>query len=270
MIINTNIESLQTSNNLRASSSRLGKSLSRLSSGMRIVTPADDAAGLAVSSRMAAQIARLEAAVSNVINAVSFTQTQDGFLKTIGNALRRMNELAMLAQDGTKSDTDRSLYQAEYRQLQDFISITKSKSFNEQALFSSATLAVTIDALGNTFGLAGINLDATSYANAYQPSSSNISTSLAAASAVTTVMDAMNKISVDRSTLGALQQRMNFTSEQLVITRENLSAANSRIADTDVAVEATEYARGQILTQSGIAMLAQANTLPQGTLRLLQ
>ena len=274
MVINTNIESLQTSNNLRASSSRLGKSLSRLSSGMKIVTPADDAAGLAVSSRLASQIARVDAAVSNVINAISFTQTQDGFLKTIGNALRRMGELSMLAQDGTKSDTDRSLYQAEFRQLQDYISVTKSKTFNEQALFSTATLAVTVDAFGNTFGLVGINLDATSYSNAYQPTSgatgSDISTSMAAASAVTIIGDAINKISSDRSTLGALQQRLNFTSEQLIVTKENLSAANSRIADTDVAVEATEYARGQILVQSGTAMLAQANSLPQAALRLLQ
>ncbi|MBI4662335.1 MAG: flagellin [Verrucomicrobia bacterium] len=269
MVINTNIESLQTSNNLRASSARLGKSLSRLSSGLKIVAPSDDAAGLAVSSRLASQIARVDAAVSNVINAVSFTQTQDGFLKTIGNALRRMSELAMLAQDGTKSDTDRSLYQAEFRQLQDYISVTKSKTFNEQDLFSNDSLSVTVDAFGHTFALTGINLDATSYANAYVPVNSNISTSLAAASAVTIVQDAINKISVDRSTLGALQQRLNFTSEQLVVTKENLSAANSRIADTDVAVEATEYARGQILVQSGTAMLTQANSLPQAALRLI-
>ena len=270
MVINTNIEAIQTSNNLRASSSRLGKSLSRLSSGMKIVTPADDAAGLAVSSRLASQIARVDAAVSNVINAVSFTQTQDGFLKTIGNALRRMSELAMLAQDGTKSDTDRSLYQAEFRQLQDYISVTKSKTFNEQALFSAATLAVTVDAFGNTFGLVGVNLDASSYANAYQPTTVDISTSLSAAAAVTTIGDAINKISVDRSTLGALQQRLNFTGEQLTVTKENLAAANSRITDTDVAVEATEFARGQILVQSGTSMLAQANSLPQAALRLLQ
>jgi flagellin len=205
-----------------------------------------------------------------VINAISFTQTQDGFLKTIGNALRRMGELAMLAQDGTKSDTDRSLYQAEFRQLQDYISVTKSKTFNEQALFSPATLAVTVDAFGNTFGLVGINLDATSYSNAYQPVGSDISTSMSAASAVNVIGNAINKISADRSTLGALQQRLNFTSEQLIVTKENLSAANSRIADTDVAVEATEYARGQILVQSGTAMLAQANSLPQAALRLLQ
>lgn len=270
MVINTNIESLTTSNNLRASNARLGKSLARLSSGMKIVSPSDDAAGLAVSSRLASQIARVDAAVSNVINAVSFTQTQDGFLKTVGNALRRMSELAMLAQDGTKSDTDRSLYQAEYRQLQDYISVTKSKTFNEQALFSTTTLAVTVDAFGNTFGLTGVNLNGASYSNAYDPTVSNIGNSAAAASSVITVQDAINRISVDRSTLGALQQRLNFTNEQLVVTKENLSAANSRIADTDVAQEATEYARGQILVQSGTTMLAQANSLPQAALRLLQ
>lgn len=269
MVINTNIEAIQTSNNLRASNARLAKSLSRLSSGSKIVEPADDAAGLAVSSRLAAQVARVDAAVSNVVNANSFTQTQDGFLKTIGNALRRMSELAMLAQDGTKSDTDRSLYQAEFRQLQDFISVTKSKTFNEQALFNPATLAVTVDAFGNTFGLSGIDLDAQSYALAYVPSNSNINTTLGATSAVTVLQDAINKLSVDRSTLGALQQRLNFTAEQLLVTKENLTAAASRIADTDVAIEATEFARGQILVQSGTSMLAQANSLPQSALRLL-
>lgn len=269
MVINTNIDALTTSNNLQASSARLSKSLSRLSSGSKIVSPGDDAAGLAVSSRLKAQIGRLDAAMTNVVNAVSFTQTQDGFLKTIGGALSRMGELAMLAQDGTKSDTDRSLYNAEFSQLQDFISVTKSKQFNELDLFTSNTLAVTVDSSGTTFGLSGVNLNATSYSNAYQNSVSNISTSVAAVSAVNTIKAAIDKVSIDRSTLGALQTRLNFTSEQLAVTKENLSAATSRIADVDVAEESTEFARGQILVQSGTAMLAQANSLPQSALRLL-
>ncbi|MDA1276080.1 MAG: flagellin [Verrucomicrobia bacterium] len=269
MVINTNIEALTTSNNLQASSVRLAKSLSRLSSGSKIVTPADDAAGLAVSSRLKAQIGRLNAAITNVVNAVSFTQTQDGFLKTIGNALSRMSELAMLAQDGTKSNTDRSLYNAEFLQLQDFISVTKSKEFNELELFTSNTLAVTIDSAGTTFGLTGVNLNATSYSNAYSNSISNISTSTGAVAAVNAVKQAIDRVSLDRSTLGALQTRLNFTSEQLMVTKENLAAATSRISDVDVAEESTEFARGQILVQSGTAMLAQANSLPQSALRLL-
>jgi flagellin len=269
MVINTNIEAQTTANNLNASSARLAKSLSRLSSGSRIVVPSDDAAGLAVSSRLKAQIARLDSAITNIVNAVSFTQTQDGFLKTIDNALRRMGELALLSLDGTKSDVDRSLYQAEFSQLQEYISVTQTKTFNEADLFNGDTLAVTIDSDGGTFSLLGINLLATSYTNAVTTGTS-ITSSSAATSAVDTIKDAINRLALDRATLGALQQRLNFTNEQLVVTKENLSAATSRISDVDVAQEATEYARGQILVQSGTSMLAQANSLPQSALRLLQ
>jgi flagellin len=270
MVINTNNEAQVTANNLNASSARLAKSLARLSSGSRIVMPSDDAAGLAVSSRLKAQIARLDAAVTNIVNAVSFTQTQDGFLKTIDNALRRMGELAMLALDGTKSDVDRSLYQAEFAQLQEYISVTQTKKFNEQDLFAGATLAVTVDSEGGTFSLVGVNLTAASYTNAVSSGNINIGTTTTATAALTVIKAALNRLATDRSTLGALQQRLNFTSEQLTVTKENLSAATSRIVDVDVATEATEYARGQILVQSGTSMLAQANSLPQSALRLLQ
>jgi flagellin len=258
MVINTNNEAQTTANNLNANSVRLAKSLSRLSSGSKITAPSDDAAGLAVSSRLKAQIARLDAAVTNVVNAVSFTQTADGFLKTIDSALRRMGELAMLALDGTKSDTDRSLYQAEFSQLQAYISVTQSKQFNGQDLFIGATLAVTVDSEGGTFSLSTVNLGATSYSNAISTTGTIISTTSGATSALSTIRSALDRIAVDRSTLGALQQRLNFTSDQLLVTKENLSAATS------------EYARGQILVQSGTSMLAQANSLPQSALRLLQ
>ncbi len=109
MVINTNIEAQATTNNLNLSQSHLAKSLARLSSGSKIIVPSDDAAGLAVSSRLRSQIARLDSSLSNVINAVSFTQTQDGFMKTIDKAYRRMGELAILSQDTTKSDADRAL-----------------------------------------------------------------------------------------------------------------------------------------------------------------
>ena len=269
MVINTNIEALVTSNNLQASSARLAKSLSRLSSGTKIVSPSDNAAGLAVSSRLLAQIGRLDAVMTNIVNAVSFTQTQDGFLKTVGNALSRMSELAMLAQDGTKSNDDRALYHAEFSQLKDFISVTQSKEFNSVSLFSTATLDVTIDSSGSTFGLTGIDMSSTtSYGTAYA-GTLDISTSLGALSAVSVVRAAIDRVSLDRATLGSLQARLNFTSEQLSVTKENLSAATSRITDVDVADESTEFARGQILVQSGTAMLAQANTLSQSALRLL-
>jgi flagellin len=269
IVINTNVQALQNANNLNASATNLTKSLSRLSSGSRIVVPSDDAAGLAVSSRLQSQIARLDAALSNVINAVSFTQTQDGFLKTIDKAFRRMGELAMLAQDQTKSTDDRALYDQEFGQLQDYITATSLQKFNAVTLFSSTTLPVTIDSSGNTFGLTGTDLTAASYANATD-SSVSIATTSAATEAMTKVLEAIGQVAIDRARLGALQARLNFTSEQLLVTKENLTSAVSRISDVDVAEEATVFARNQILVQSGTVMLQQANTLPQAALRLLQ
>lgn len=270
MVINTNLEAMQNANNLNMSATGLAKSLARLSSGQKIVNPSDDAAGLAVSSRLASQIARLDAALSNVINAVSLTQTQDGFLKTIDKALSRMGELAMLAQDTTKSSSDRLLYDQEFSQLKDYISATAVKEYNSVSLFSAVTVAVTVDSSGLTFDLTGtdiLNIGAYSLALA---SSVSLASTSAAGSALTLVRAATSQVAQDRARLGAYQARLNFTSEQLVVTKENLSAAVSRITDTDVAEESTRYARNQILVQSGTVMLTQANSLPQSALRLLQ
>ena len=270
MVINTNIEALQNANNLNMSAHSLAKSLSRLSSGTKIVTPSDDAAGLAVSSRLQAQIARLDSAMSNVVNAVSLTQTQDGFMKTIDKALSRMGELAMLAQDTTKSGTDLSLYNREFTQLQDYISVTALKTYNAVTLFSSSTFDVTVDSSGNTFAMAGTDILGTAaYSNAISTAVSISSTTFAQA-ALALVLEATSEVGQDRARLGGYQARLNFTSDQLVVTKENLSAAVSRITDTDVAEESTRYARNQILVSSGTSMLTQANSLPQSALRLLQ
>jgi flagellin len=270
MIINTNIEALKTTNILNESHSLLARSLARLSSGEKIVNPKDDAAGLAVSSRLKGQISRVDSALSNVSNGMSWTQTQDGFMKTLEGAFRRMGELAMLALDRTKSDADRELYNSEFNQLQSFITATASKEFNGVSLFSSTSLAVTIDSDGNTFDSVPINISGNaSYALAVA-STAGIGTSASAAAALTTVKAAISRVAVDRAGLGAVQARLNFSREQLTVTKENLSSAVSRIVDIDVAEEATEYAKYQILVQSGTSMLAQANTLPQAALQLLR
>jgi flagellin len=269
-VINTNTVAEQTSNNLRASSSALSKSLTRLSSGLKIVNPSDDAAGLAVSSRLESQIRRLDAALNNVVNAVSFTQTQDGFLKTIDKALRRMGELAMLSQDTTKSTSDRTLYNQEFAQLQDYIRATAGKDFNSVSLFSTDAFSVTIDSSGNTFDISGIPiLTNASYASAID-TTVTLATSTGSATALASVESAINQIALDRARLGAVQSRLNFTNDQLTTTKENLSSAISRISDVDVAQEATQYARYQILVQSGTTMLAQANALPRSVLELLR
>jgi len=269
MVINTNVEAARTANNLNVSQNNLAKSLSRLSSGQKIINPSDDAAGLAVSSRLKAQIKRLDSALSNVINGVSFTQTQDGFLKTVDKALRRMGELAMLARDATKSADDRNLYDKEFQQLKDYIDDTTGKEFNGVDLFTSDDIDVTIDSEGDTFAMPGIDLTTASYANAIAGGVGLTSTTFAA-DALTKVSEAISRVAIDRAQLGAVQSRLNFTNDQLSVTKENLSSAISRIADVDVAEEATSYARYQILVQSGTQMLTQANQLPQAALQLLR
>src|SRR5215510_5032769 len=188
MVINTNTHAMAAASNLSTSESMLSKSLARLSSGSKIVNPADDAAGLAVSMRLDAQIQRIIAAKSNVGNAISFTQTQDGYLKKIAKALDRMSELSILAQDVTKSDADRGLYDAEFQQLYAYFTSAASKDFNGVSLFSTTPLNVTIDSEGNTFTMNGINFNSA----AYTPlATSNVSTTANAATALVNVKAAI-------------------------------------------------------------------------------
>lgn len=267
MVINTNITAQTAASNLQQSQAALAKSLARLSSGSKIVNPSDDAAGLAVSTRLDAEVNRLHAARNNVGNAISFTQTQDGYLKKIGKALQRMSELTILAQDVTKTDADRSLYNAEYTELAEYVTEASAKTFNGVPLFSATALDVTTDGDGNTFAMDGIDLGAAEYTAAV---ASTIDTIPNAQAAVTTINAAITRLSEDRALIGSYQTRLSFTQEQLTISKENLTAASSRIKDVDMAEESTEYARENILVQSGTAMLAQANQVPQSVLRLLQ
>jgi len=474
MVINTNVEAQATWRNLNVSHKHLAKSLARLSSGSKIVDPADDAAGLAVSARLESQTRRLTSALNNVANAMSYTQTQDGFFKLFDNALSRMGELAMLAQDTTKSNQDRTLYNKEFQQLKEYILQTRTKDFNGVSLFAGTDMAVTVDADGNTFTMPGINLDANTYSaalsqatgkqvetitvtagdgtgdtfkatvngqttaainsilpvkqvdkleiagdasdtftvtiegtsvgpitwdtnkattagkiataindnttlsgkvvasvtgddviltaktagvgftttksvsdaggtaasitkttptankdgnaltaenlraaiNAFTGVSATISgnvititadtagtpltgttsversdttnssavvatvssnktdvsidTVSGAQNAIVLLKDAIDEMTNDRAKLGAIQQRLIFTDEQLRVAREKVNASKSRLVDVDVAEEATNYARYQILVQSGTQMLRQANELPKYALDLLR
>jgi len=271
MVINTNVQAQQTANNLNTSSNALAKSLSRLSSGSKIIAPSDDAAGLAVSTRLESQLKRLDAAINNVTNAISFTQTQDGFLKTIDKAFRRMAELAMFAQDNTKSADDLDLYNQEFAQLQQYITESASQTFNSVKLFSDTDLGVTIDSDGNSFEMPGIDLtNDDAITDSLDAATVDITTVSKAQAALDKIKTSIDVLAQNRASLGAVQSRLNFTNEQLTITKENLSAAISRISDVDVAEEATMYARFQILVQSGTSMLAQANKMPQSALSLLQ
>jgi len=266
MVINTNMSANISADNLKMSQSALAKSLARLSSGSKIVNPSDDAAGLAVATRLDAQVNRINAAKSNVGNATSFTQTQDGFLKKVGKALDRMSELSVLAQDVTKTDADRTLYDNEFQTLASYITDVGTRDFNGVSLFSATNLDVTIDGEGTTFTMNGVDLGTANYTGA---TGSDLTSAANAATALTNVKTAVTQLSEDRATIGAYQSRLNFTSEQLTISAENLTAASSRIQDVDVAEESTAYAKNNILVQSGTAMLAQANQMPQSVLKLL-
>jgi len=166
MVINTNTAASSGARLLSESSAMLAKSLNRLSSGSKIGSPDDDAAGSAVSLRFDAQQNRVQAANTNVTNAVSFSQTQDGFLGKVAKALDRMSELSVLSQDVTKTDTDRGLYNAEFQKLGSYINDLATKDFNGVSLFSSTALNVTTDSDANTVSMTGINLGAASYTNA--------------------------------------------------------------------------------------------------------
>jgi len=407
MVINTNTTSLFAQRILERSHNGLSKSLAKLSSGSKIVSPEDDAAGLAVSSKFKAQIDRVSSARSNVGNAISFSQTQDGFLQTIYTGLRRMSELSTLAADNTKSNSDVDNYNKEFQELKSFIKSSATKQFNGVDLFGanladnlggtvgglavdadikskydalttaitnikgtlntttedalklavvslavelkqydgswhaldigngagggadatpanddkddyanaigfwkganylndSSILAanfnitsqtgvaayvdfatniqtlvnsrfggidVTDDSEGGTYSLKGVDL--TTLKDDMELASGNLQslTKTTAADYVGKLTTHINTLAGHRASIGANISRLNMVNTQLAVYGENLGAANSRIEDVDVAVESANYAKQQILVQSGTAMLSQANILPQSALRLLE
>jgi flagellin len=270
MVINTNTAASRGARFLGEASGNLSKSLARLSSGSKIVEPQDDAAGLAVASRMDAQINRTEATRSNIGNAISYKQTQDGFLSKASKALDRMSELATLAQDGTKTTTDLSLYNKEYETLYSYLDVVDSQSFNDVALFSGSALSVLQDDSTGAFSSGAINLNTTTLSVSNGTASSAISTAASASAALGAVKSAITAVASHRAAIGADLSRLMMTNDHLSVLSENLSASVSRIKDVDVATESARYAKYNILVQSGTAMLAQANSLPQSALRLLQ
>jgi flagellin len=268
MVINTNTSALNAATQLDMNSANLSTSLARLSSGSQITSPSDDPAGLAVSMKLSAQVARTNAAQDNVNNAVSFNQTQDGYLQQVNTALSRMSELSISAQDITKTTSDRALYQQEYSALGSYVSNVATQSFNGVSLFNGATLSVTTDGNGGLFSNIGVNLTSTntSYSKAI---GDNITSLTGAQAAVGNTQTAIQQLASDRATIGANEESLGYYSAQLGSLSNNLQAATSSITDVDVATESTTYAKENILVQSSTAMLAQANSMPQSLLRLL-
>ena len=177
-----------------------------------------------------------------------------------------MSELSVLAQDITKTDPDRTLYDKEFQQLGSYITDIAGKTFNGVTMFDGAASNVTIDSDATTWGMAGVNLAAPAYTGA---TGSAVTSATIAAAALTKVKDAITQLATDRATVGSSMARLSYTRDQMAVQKTNLSAANSRIKDADVAEESTQFARYNILVQSGTAMLAQANAQPQSALRLL-
>jgi flagellin len=267
MTINTNIAALQGANDLDAAQARLDQSLEQLSSGSKINSPADDPAGLAAVTRINAEAQRTTAAQNNVANALSFTQTQDGYLSGIATALSQMSELSVEALDETKTDSDRSLYDLQFQQLNSYIMSTANKTFDGVSLFSGNTIDITLDAdNAMTMSMNGIDLTSGAYATA---TSCNVATTVAAGAAMSAVDAAITQLASDRATVGSYETRLNYASDQLTVGEQNLTAASSQIEDVNVADESTQYATDNVLLQSTTAMLAQANQLPQTVLKLI-
>jgi len=267
VVINTNYAATVASNNLAASNAMLQRSLNRLSSGSKIVSPADDAGGLAVSMKLSAAAKRSAATNTNIGNTMSFVQTQDGVLKVAAKVLDRMSELKTLYADPTKNSDDLSSYDAEFTQLQSQLDSLTGETFNSVALFDSTGLSVQVSEDGSqTVAVTGKDLaDATDGVGTLIDSGV---TTLADID-LSDINDAIQNVATMRANNGAEQSRLGFAAEVLTINKANLEAANSRIVDVDVAEESTQLARWNILVQSGTAMLAQANQSSQVALRLI-
>jgi flagellin len=269
VVINTNAAATVASNNLAASNSMLQKSLNRLSSGSKIVNPSDDAGGLAVSMKLNAAARRQGAVGSNIGNAVSLLQTQDGALKVSAKVLERIGELKTLYTDATKSTSDKANYDAEFVTLQSQLRANATESFNGVALFGTTSLSVGVTEDGGTsVSIASRDLTSTG-SGVGALTGTGVSSLGDAAVTLSAISTAIQNVATMRANNGAEQSRFGFASELVTVNKANLEAASSRITDVDVATESTQLARWNILVQSGTAMLSQANQSAQSALRLI-
>lgn len=264
-VINTNIASLNTQRNLSTSQSALNTSLQRLSSGLRINSSKDDAAGLAIATKMDSQVRGQQVAIRNANDAISFAQTAEGGLAKQTDALQRMRELAVQSANGTNTTSDRANLDAEFQQLQlEVTRLSTATKFNGSSVFGSAnTFQVGADTTAGTDTITVASVTAGTITG-------SVSTAATATTAIGAIDTALTAVNTTRATLGAVQNRFESVVSNLQVSVENQSAAKSRIMDADFAAETANLTRGQILQQAGTAMLAQANSLPNGVLTLLR
>jgi flagellin len=283
--INTNPAASAAAYSLDNVTRNLQKTLSRLSSGSRIVSPMDDAGGLAVSMRLSAAVRRTEATQSNVSNAQAFLETQDGVLKSAEKVVNRLGELTQLGTDVTKSTSDLALYQAEVNSLKAQLGSLIGESFNGVSLFttgsagteiSTGTVAIVASQDGTqTINITKRDLSWVGYYTGTQGVTGvgggmiDVTSITSAKAAITAINGAIQAIATLRANNGAEQSRLGFAADVLAINKTNLEAATSRITEVDIAQESAKLARFSILQQAGTAMLAQANQSSQSLLRLL-
>ena len=275
--VNTNVTSMTAQNSLAKTQMALSTSFARLSSGLRINSAADDAAGLGVAKSMNAQVRSYAVAERNTNDAISMLQTADGGAEQVDGLLTRMRELAVQSANGSYSSDDRANIQAEFKQDQDEISrVASSVQFNGKNLLSGTVATTTFqvgigtassDQIGVSFGGADADTLAVSSGGTATVDVTSVSNSL---SAITKIDGALKTLSAQRANFGAGMNRFQSTVENLQSMQTNTSASLSRIQDTDVAKETAALSRNQVLSQAGAAILAQANQTPQLAMSLLR
>jgi flagellin len=269
--VNTNVFSLNAQRNLSTVTDRLSGNYQRLSSGLRIATAADDAAGLGISERMRGQIRSLAQAGRNAQDGVSLVQTAEGALAEVSSNLVRMRELAIQASNGTLNTGDRLALDSEFQQLGEEIQrIADETDFNGIELFDASTSSVDIQVGTEEGEVITINLEEMGESALGIDGSAFDLTSISNAQDALDVLDtAIDSVSTFRGDLGAYQNRIQSSIRSIATTRENLSAAESRIRDVDVAAETADLTRNSIMQQAAASVLAQANVQPQLALSLL-
>jgi flagellin len=277
-VINTNVMSLNAQRNLASNRAELGSAIQRLSTGLRVNSARDDAAGLAIADRMDSQARGMNVAIRNANDGISLAQTAEGALGKVGDMLQRMRELAVQASNASNTSADRTSLNAEFRQLADEIDRTMTGTrFNGTAILGSAAGALAFQIGANNAATDRITVTtanmATNASIAAVTASGTVITGTTGGTAqgvITTIDDALSVINSERATYGAVQNRFDAVIANLQIGAENQLAARSRIMDADFAAETARLTRAQILQQAGTAMLAQANAAPQNVLSLLR
>ena len=265
MMINTNVVAMNAQRNLTASQGSLSTSMERLSSGLRVNSSRDDAAGLAIADRMNAQVRGITVAIRNANDGISLAQTAEGALSTMTDALQRMRELAVQAQNGTNGTTDRANLNTEYQQLsQEITRVASQTKFNGTAIVGASAGA-------NVFQVGANNGDTlTITTSAVTTVAGDLTTAANASTAVAALDAKLDSITTNRATYGAAMSRFSFAISNLSITQENQAAARGRIVDADFASETANMSRAQILQQAGTAMVSQANQLSNNVMSLLR